>query len=82
MTGMLDRLWIGAKCRLNNFVEDFKHEEKGAAEIVAILLIIVVLIAVVAVFRDKLKALVESVFSGADSATSGGTANLTTFKVI
>lgn len=78
MTEMLDKLWIGAKCRLNSFVEDFKHEEKGAAEIVAILLVIVVLIVVVAVFKDKLKSLVDNVFKGAEDATSGGTTKLTT----
>ena len=33
MLEMLNKMWIGAACRLHNFVEDFKHEEKGAAEI-------------------------------------------------
>ena len=42
MLEMLNKMWIGATCRLHNFVEDFKHEEKGAAEIVAIILVIVV----------------------------------------
>ena len=32
----MDMLWIGAKTRIHNFWEDFKTEEKGAAEIVAI----------------------------------------------
>ena len=41
MLEMLNKMWIGATCRLHNFVEDFKHEEKGAAEIVAIILVIV-----------------------------------------
>ncbi len=63
---MLDRMWIGAKCRMHNFFENFKNEEKGAAEIVAIILVIVVVIAVVAIFRDRIKSLVNSTFDDAD----------------
>ena len=37
----MDMLWIGAKTRIHNFWEDFKTEEKGAAEIVAIILIMI-----------------------------------------
>ena len=35
MMRKMDMLWIGAKARIHNFWEDFKTEEKGAAEIVA-----------------------------------------------
>ena len=59
MMRKMDMLWIGAKTRIHNFWEDFKTEEKGAAEIVAILLVIV---AVVVIFRDQLKALINGVF--------------------
>lgn len=31
MTGKLDLLWIGAKNRIRNLVEDFKTEEAGIA---------------------------------------------------
>lgn len=55
-------LWIGAKTRIHNFWEDFKTEEKGAAEIVAILLVILAIVAVVVIFRDQLKALINGVF--------------------
>ena len=33
MMRKMDMLWIGAKTRIHNFWEDFKTEEKGAAEI-------------------------------------------------
>lgn len=66
MLEMLNKMWIGAACRLHNFVEDFKHEEKGAAEIVAIILVIVVVIAVVVVFREKIMDLIEKTFIKAD----------------
>ena len=60
MLEMLNKMWIGATCRLHNFVEDFKHEEKGAAEIVAIILVIVV------VFRERIMDLVSNTFDDAD----------------
>ena len=63
MLEMLNKMWIGATCRLHNFVEDFKHEEKGAAEIVAIILVIVV---VIVVFRERIMDLVSNTFDDAD----------------
>ena len=62
MLEMLNKMWIGATCRLHNFVEDFKHEEKGAAEIVAIILIIVAVIAAAAIFKDRIVELVNNIF--------------------
>ena len=56
MLEMLNKMWIGATCRLHNFVEDFKHEEKGAAEIVAIIV----------VFRERIMDLVSNTFDDAD----------------
>lgn len=55
----LDKMWIGAKYRMHNFIDDFMHEEKGAVEIVAIILVIVVVIAVVLVFRERIMDLVK-----------------------
>lgn len=43
-------------------LEDFVKEEKGASDIVAIMLVIMILIAVAAVFRRQLLAAVEGVF--------------------
>ena len=43
-------------------LEDFAKEEKGASDIVAIMLVIVILIAVAAVFRTQLLAAVTGVF--------------------
>ena len=62
----LDKMWIGAKYRMHNFIDDFMHEEKGAAEIVAIILVIVVVIAVVLVFRERIMDLVKKTFDEAD----------------
>ena len=41
MTRKLNLLWISAENKIRSLVEDFKTEEAGAAEIVAIILIIV-----------------------------------------
>ncbi|MDE7320347.1 MAG: hypothetical protein K2N46_11560 [Lachnospiraceae bacterium] len=43
-------------------LENFAEEEKGASDIVAIMLVIVILIAVAAVFRTQLLAAVTGVF--------------------
>lgn len=70
MREMLDKLWVGAKCRWCSFVDDFKHEEKGAAEIVAIILVVVVIIAAVALFKDRIITLIGSVFDKTDEVTT------------
>lgn len=57
MTGYLRR-----KAAFRKTAEDFKNQEKGASDIVAILLVIVVLIAVAAIFREQLMAAVTGVF--------------------
>lgn len=62
MNDALLKLWIGAQIRVRNFWEDLKSEEKGAVEIITMLLIVVVVIALVALFRDKIKALIDTVF--------------------
>ena len=62
MRNVLDRMWIGAQCRMREFWEDFRKEERGAAVIVEVILLIVIAIAVATVFRKELKNLVENVF--------------------
>lgn len=66
MIDKLSSLWIGAQLRMRNFWEDFKTEEKGAAEIVAIILVVVVIIALVAIFRDRIANVINSVFDKTD----------------
>lgn len=54
---------------MRNFWEDFKHEEKGAAEIVAIVLIIVIVVAVAFIFKDKIMQMVNSTMNKATEFT-------------
>ena len=78
MTGKLDLLWIGAKNRIRNLVEDFKTEEAGIAEMVGVLLLIVIVIAAAAIFQDKIKDLVKNAWNGLD--TKNGTSSSELFK--
>ena len=46
--------------RAKGLLEDFAKEERGGAEIIAIILIIVVVIGLAAVFRDGIKEVVTN----------------------
>ena len=72
MTGKLDLLWIGAKNRIRNLVEDFK------TEMIGVLLLIVIVIAAAAIFQDKIKALVQNAWKGLN--TDNGTSSSELFK--
>lgn len=49
--------------KMMGLLEDFRNEEKGASEIVAIILIIVVIIAVAAIFKTQLIGAMNSVMA-------------------
>lgn len=51
---------------MDAFVDRLMHEEKGAADIVAIMVVIVILLAVAVIFKEQLSTLVETVFSKAN----------------
>lgn len=70
MNEALLKAWIGAQIRLRNFWEDLKSEENGAVEIIAMILIIVVVIAMVTIFKDQIKTIIENVFGQADDAVT------------
>ena len=46
--------------RAKGLLEDFAKEERGGAEIIAIILIIVVVIGLAALFRDEIKEVVTN----------------------
>ena len=62
MTRKLNLLWISAGNKIRNFVEEFKNEEEGIAEIVAIVLIILIVVGVAATFNTHIGNVVENVF--------------------
>ena len=61
----MDLALIGAKMKMDDYVDRLLHEEKGASDIVAILVVIVILLAVAAIFKTQLRGLVEQVFGKA-----------------
>lgn len=61
----MDTMLLMAKLRWDAFVERLMHEEKGASDIVAIMVVIVILLAVAAIFKEELEGLVETVFTKA-----------------
>ena len=48
--------------KLQGAVKAFKEEERGASDMVAVMVLIVIIIAVAAVFNGKLKEIVEQIF--------------------
>ena len=63
----MDMALLCARAKWNGFVNRLLHEEKGASDIVAIMLIIVIVLAVAVIFRDQLQSLVKDIFDRADN---------------
>lgn len=59
MLKLLDKMYIGMKIRMNNFLTN----EDGAVDIVAIVVLIGVVVAVAIIFRDQLAKLVGNLFN-------------------
>ncbi len=62
----MDMALLCARAKWNGFVNRLLHEEKGASDIVAIMVIIVIVLAVAVTFRERLIQLVGNVFNKAD----------------
>lgn len=60
-----DMMLIDAKARWDRYVDRLIHEEAGASDIVAIMVVIVILLAVAAIFKEQLEELVKKVFEKA-----------------
>lgn len=50
------------KLNLKNSISDFMKEEKGAADIVAVILIVLVAVIAAVFFKDQIMALIENLF--------------------
>ncbi|MEY8338317.1 Flp1 family type IVb pilin [Lachnospiraceae bacterium 62-35] len=62
----MDLALLSAKRKAGEFWNRLLHEEKGASDIVAIMVVIVILLAVAVIFKDQLTSLVETVFNKAN----------------
>lgn len=73
----MDLAFMNAKRKAGEFWDRLLHEEKGASDIVAIMVVIVIILAVAVIFKDQLTELVENVFDQAngwvnDNVPGGG----------
>lgn len=62
MFQVMDSILLNCQRKLLEYLENFKQEEKGASDIVAIMVIIVVIIAIAAIFKEQLTNAVTKVF--------------------
>lgn len=73
MTKLLDSMYIGAKMRFENFLEELRSDEAGVSSIVATVLLILIVILLVGIFWDKLQTYFSSLWdkvTGADVPTA------------
>lgn len=54
------------KLRVSTAIKGFIHDEKGAADIVAVILIVVVAVAAAWIFRDNIIELINNLFDQTD----------------
>jgi len=65
MIKKIDFALLCLKEKVTKTLDSLLHEEKGAADIVAIMVVIVILLAVAVIFKDQLSDLVNKVFKKA-----------------
>ena len=58
----LDRLYIGGKIRMAQFLEGFRKDESGVSSIVATVLLILIVVLLTAIFWDNLKQWFEDIW--------------------
>jgi hypothetical protein len=63
MFNLIDKFVIGSQTRVSKYLETLKQEEKGASDMVAIIVVIVIILAVAGIFRTQLTTAVTNVFS-------------------
>lgn len=55
MLSMINRMYIGAKIRFSNFMDDLKQDETGVSSIVATVLLILIVVLLAALFWGKIQ---------------------------
>lgn len=74
MFELIDLFIMAQAVKLQGALKAFKEEERGASDMVAVMVLIVIIIALAALFNQKLKGAVESIFAQLTSfvETRGG----------
>lgn len=65
MLKMLDRLYIAAYTG----VKSFQKEERGAVDIMAVVILIAIAIALAIIFKERIKTIIENLFDNMDQST-------------
>ena len=63
MFEIIDLFFMAQAVRLQRAVKAFKEEERGASDMVAIMVLIVIIVALAAIFNQQLKEAVDKVFA-------------------
>ena len=63
MFELIDLVVMAQAVKLQGALKAFKEEERGASDMVAVMVLIVIIIALAALFNQKLKGAVESIFA-------------------
>lgn len=63
MLCFFDRMYIGAKIRLGNFVEELKQDETGVSAIVATILLILIVVLLAAIFWEYISDWFETMWT-------------------
>jgi hypothetical protein len=63
MFELIDLFVMAQAMKLQGALDAFKKEERGASDMVAVMVLIVIIIAVAAVFNGKLKEIVTQIFT-------------------
>ena len=71
MFELIDLFFLAQAMKLQGAFDAFKEEERGASDMVAVMVLIVIIIAVAAVFNTKLKEIVEQIFTKLSGFVSG-----------
>ena len=62
MFELIDLFFIAQAMKLQGAFDAFKEEERGASDMVAVMVLIVIIIAVAVIFKGKLEDVVKQIF--------------------
>lgn len=63
MFELIDLFFISQAMKLQGAFDAFKEEERGASDMIAVMVLIVIIIAVAGLFNGKLREIVEQIFT-------------------
>ena len=69
-------MYIMMQMKMAGLIEDFRNDERGASDIVAIIMVINVVIAVAAIFRQQLQRVITDAFGKVSEFIGGAETGL------